>query len=48
MVAPIRPTQEMGEPEVRLRRGFFGKLICAGQVPHLCGEVPLPPERRVD
>lgn len=27
MVAPILPTKEMGEPEIRLRRGLFGHLV---------------------
>lgn len=27
MVAPILPTKEMGEPEIRLRRGLFGHVI---------------------
>ncbi len=35
MVAPIPRVKEQGEPEVRLRRGFFGKLIVQFGTPSL-------------
>lgn len=33
MVAPIQRVREQGEPEIRLRRGFFGKLIVQVRYP---------------
>ena len=47
MVAPIPRVREQGEPEVRLRRGFFGKLIVQVRYPILVEKYPLPTERRV-
>lgn len=48
MVAPICPTQERGEPEVRLRRGFFGKLIVQVRYPLFRATYPFPTRDRID
>ena len=47
MVAPIRPTQEMGEPEIRLRRGIFGKLIVQVRYPIFVEKYPFPRRDRL-
>ena len=44
MVAPIPRVKEQGEPEVRLRRGFFGKLIVQVSTPSLWRSIPSPGE----
>jgi hypothetical protein len=48
MVAPILPTQERGEPEIRLRRGFFGKLIVQVRYPLFRATYPFPTRDRID
>lgn len=45
MVAPIQRVREQGEPEVRLRRGFFGKLIVQVRYPIFVEKYPFSPER---
>ena len=42
MVAPIPRVREQGEPEVRLRRGFFGKLIVQVRYPVFVEKYPFP------
>jgi hypothetical protein len=44
MVAPIPRVKEQGEPEVRLRRGFFGKLIVQVRYPIFVEKYPSPGE----
>ena len=48
MVAPTPRVKEQGEPEVRLRRGFFGKLIVQVRYPIFVEKYPFSPERRVE
>ena len=42
MVAPTPRVKEQGEPEVRLRRGFFGKLIVQVRYPIFVEKCPFP------
>lgn len=42
MVAPIPRVKEQGEPEVRLRRGFFGKLVVQVRYPVFVEKYPFP------
>ena len=48
MVAPIPRVKEQGEPEVRLRRGFFGKLIVQVRYPIFVEKYPFSPERQAE
>ena len=47
MVAPIPRVREQGEPEVRLRRGFFGKLIVQVRYPTFVEKYPFPRRDRL-
>ena len=47
MVAPIPRVKEQGEPEVRLRRGFFGKLIVQVRYPVFVEKYPFPRRDRL-
>ena len=47
MVAPIPRVTEQGEPEVRLRRGFFGKLIVQVRYPIFVEKYPFPRRDRL-
>ena len=42
MVAPIPRVKEQGEPEIRLRRGLFGKLIVQVRYPVFVEKYPFP------